>query len=287
VTREVSAISILVQDLEDQAASPSFARNQQDCQKQAKLRSLIDGIIYALRELEELATKYSSLSTAKKNNWDRLRFATRSIDDIRARLILHTSAVQTILDGLTNRSVTRIECKSDETNAALTRIEQVLADIVKDIKHGSRNPSVVSDERWNIWTELERELRIEGYPVEVVQQHKDQIKQYLLDLIQNAGLQDEVLLDELDPSEINGSINEAQSSSSTQIQKTIDATITRIRRRFQQPGPLQFDDANIVLSTLRTRSLALFLLSITITFVGLLLSSILVKRPRLFSSDAN
>ena len=260
----MSAVSILVQDLEEQAASPSFTQNQQDCRKQAELRSLIDGIIYALRELEELATKYSSLSTAKKNNWDRLRFATTSIDDIRARLILHTSAAQTILDGLTNRTVTRIECKSDETNAALTRIEQVLADIVKDIKHGSRDPSVVSDEKWNIWTELKRELRLEGYPVEVVQQHKDQIKQYLLDLLQNAGLQDEVLLDELDPSEINGSINEAQSSSSTQIQKIIDATIRRIRQ-FQQPGPLQF---NIVLSNPRTWLLALLRLYFIIYFAG-------------------
>src|SRR5205814_9868589 len=114
VTREVSAVSLLVQDLEDQAASPSFAQYQRDSGKQAELRSIIDGIIYALRELEELATKYSSLSTAKKNNWDRLRFAAKNIDDIRTRLILHTSAAQTILDGLTNRSVTRIECKSDE-----------------------------------------------------------------------------------------------------------------------------------------------------------------------------
>ena len=199
MTREVSAVSILVQDLEDQAASPDFARFQQDAHKQAKLRSLIDGIIYALRELEDLANKYSSLSTSKKNNWDRLRFASKNIDDIRARLILHTSAAQTILDGLTNRSVARIECKSDQTNATLTRIEQVLADIVKDIKCGSRDPSVVSDERWNIWTELKRELRLEGYPIEVVQVHKDQIKQYLVTLLDDDSLREEILLEEPDP----------------------------------------------------------------------------------------
>ena len=194
----MSAVSILVQDLEDQAASPDFARFQQDAHKQAKLRSLIDGIIYALRELEDLATKYSSLSTAKKNNWDRLRFASKSIDDIRARLILHTSAAQTILDGLTNRGVARIERKSDQANATLTRIEQVLADIVKDIQQGSRNSSVVSDERWNIWTELKRELRSEGFPVEVVQVHKAQIKQYIIDLLHHANIHDESLLEESD-----------------------------------------------------------------------------------------
>ena len=95
LTREVSAVSILIQDLEEQAASPSFARNQQDSRNQAKLRSLIDSIAYRLRDLKQLATKYSSLSTAKKNNWDRLRFGTNRIDDIRARLTLHTTLVQT------------------------------------------------------------------------------------------------------------------------------------------------------------------------------------------------
>ena len=221
MTREVSAVSILVQDLEEQAACPDFVLNQQDPHKQAKLRSVIDGIIYALRELEGLANKYSSLSTAKKNNWDRLRFATKSIDDVRARLILHTSAAQTILDGLANRGIARIESKTDETNGALTRIEQVLADIVKDLKHGTKDSSIVSDEKWNIWTELKRELRLEGYPVEVVQQHREQIKRYMLDLLQDAGIRDEVQLDELDPSNINGDDNETQSCSKTQVQEGI------------------------------------------------------------------
>lgn len=276
----MSTISILVQDLEERAASPSFARNQQDCRKQAKLRSLIDSIIYPLRELEELATKYSSLSTAKKNNWERLRFASKSIDGIRARLILHTSAAQSFLDGLANQSVTRIERKSDETNAALTRVEQVLADIVRDIKHGSRDPSVVSDERWNIWTELKRELRIEGYPVEVVQQHKDQIKQYLLDLLQGAGLRDEIPLDELDPTDLDVSNDEAQSSSGSQISKTIIAATRRIQVEVQPSRSLQSRYATIVPSNPPSRPLALILLlSITVACARLLQSVMQVRRP--------
>jgi hypothetical protein len=76
--------------LEDQAARPSFSLNQQDYRKRAELRSLTNGIIYALQGLEELAITYSSLSTVKKTSWDRLRFDTKVIDDIRARLILHS-----------------------------------------------------------------------------------------------------------------------------------------------------------------------------------------------------
>lgn len=228
----MSAVSIIVQDLEEQAASAELVQDEQGCQRQVKIRSLIDGIVYPLQELEELATKYASLSTAKKNNWDRLRFATKNIEGIRARLIFHTAAAQAFLDGITNRSVIRIERKSDESNAALTRIEQVLADIVKDIKQGSKEPSVVSDEKWNIWTELKRELRVEGYPVEVVRTHKDQIKQYLRDLLHDAGLQDDVSLEDPDFFEASESIRHPEHLFSRKRQKSVARDVMQLLRSF-------------------------------------------------------
>ena len=259
----MSAVSILVQDLEDQAASPDFTRFQSDAQKQAKLRSIIDSIIYALRELEDLATKYSSLSTARKNNWDRLRFASKSIEDIRARLILHTSAAQTILDGLTNRCVARIEGKTEENGATLSRIEQVLADIIKDIKHGSRGSSVVSDERWNIWTELKRELRTESYPVEVVQLHKNQIKQYLVALIQDADLQEEIVLGEDDSYALSNSNHNAQPLLRTKIQRL---------------------DSRFVVLLFVFLPFFVFLIFITIFIRGFVASPLLVRNLKFFSS---
>jgi hypothetical protein len=194
----VSAVSIVVRDLEDQAASPELAQDPAGCKKQVELRSIIDSIVYALRDLEELATKYSSLSTAQKNNWDRLRLPSEKIRDIRTRLCFHTSLAQNILDGQANRSIARIERSGRTDSATLTRIEQAVQDIVKNLKQDSRSASVVSDEGWSFWAELKRELRIEGYPAKVVGQHRDQIKQYLLNLLQNAGVKDMVLVDDFD-----------------------------------------------------------------------------------------
>lgn len=79
-------MSIVVRDLEDQAAHLNSDLGQPGCAKKVELRSIIDGIVYALRELEELTRKYSSLATAQKNNWDRLRLRTDKIHDIRSRL---------------------------------------------------------------------------------------------------------------------------------------------------------------------------------------------------------
>ena len=198
MTREVSAVSILLQDLEEQAASSDLIQVSQDNSQQVKLRSLIDGIVYPLRELEELATKYSSLSTAKKNNWDRLRFAARKISDIRTRLILHMSLMQNFIDGLANRRIISIERRSEDTNVALTRIERAISDILRDIKSGSRGSSA-SDEKWNIWTELERELRVEGFPVKVAELHKNEIKQFFYKLRCDSGLQDNIFVGDITP----------------------------------------------------------------------------------------
>ncbi len=112
--------------------------------------------------------------------------------------------------GLANRRVVSIERKSDETNAALARVEQALADIVRDIKSGSRSSSA-SDERGNIWTELKRELRVEGYPAEVVHEHKDEIIQYFLNLRQDSDLDGEIVLDDTELPVANNCGDKAQS----------------------------------------------------------------------------
>jgi hypothetical protein len=161
-----------------------------------------------LRELEKLAKQYSSLSTAQKNNWDRLRLPTDKIHELRARLSFHTSMAHNILHGQANRSIARIQSSSAVDQATLTRIEQAVQDLVTNLKQGGRSASVVSDEGWNFWTELRRELRDEGYPAVVVRQHRDAIKQYLLDILQTAGIEDVAIFDELNSLDSQDSIHD-------------------------------------------------------------------------------
>jgi hypothetical protein len=196
LAREVSAVSAVVRDLEDQAANYELYQGQESCTQQAELRSIIDGIVYALRDLEALARKYSSLSTPQKSNWDRLRLPTGKIHDIRSRLDFHTSLAHTILSGQTNRRIAHIERSGQADNATLTRIERAVQDLIKNFKDDGRSASVVSDEGWNLWTELEREMGVEGYPAEVLQRYRGQVKQKFLNLLQDAHLQYIVLSDE-------------------------------------------------------------------------------------------
>jgi hypothetical protein len=139
-----------------------------------------------------------------------VRFASNDISDIRSRLTFHIFAAQTFLDGLATRSLTHIEIQNNESKAALARveeqnedtrlvlarIEQMMTDIVHDVKLGSREPSILSGDAWNIWNELRRELRSEGLDVGILERHREDIKKYLMGLVEQAGLQDPISTDE-------------------------------------------------------------------------------------------
>ncbi|KUJ06884.1 uncharacterized protein LY89DRAFT_602667, partial [Mollisia scopiformis] len=62
------------------------------------------------------------------------------------------------------------------------RIEGVLDDLIRDIKSGKKEPSVVSaheDTDEAAWTELERELIGDGITKQDIEKHKDDIKDSL------------------------------------------------------------------------------------------------------------
>jgi hypothetical protein len=175
--REVSAVSIVVKDLEDQAACADSLLNRHGSHKSSELKSVIDNIRVALEELKDLAEKYPSLTSIQKRKLDTFRFATKDITDIRARLAFHVQAAQSILDGLRGKSLAhiqiqndnslnslgRLEAESTDTRQALARVEQLLLDKIQEVKQGSREPSVMSGDGWNIWSELRRDLQFEGY----------------------------------------------------------------------------------------------------------------------------
>jgi hypothetical protein len=56
----------------------------------------------------------------------------------------------------------------------------MLTDIVHDVKLGSREPSVLSGDGWNIWNELRKELISEGLDVGILERHREDIKKILV-----------------------------------------------------------------------------------------------------------
>ena len=58
--------------------------------KQERLKVVGDGCYHVLKDLDKLVQKYQSLGTQSKRTWDRMRWGTEDIAELRARLTSNT-----------------------------------------------------------------------------------------------------------------------------------------------------------------------------------------------------
>ena len=57
--------------------------------REARLKTILDGCISVLADLQYIVQKYQSLGTDDKSSWDRLRLGGEDIAEIRSRLVLN------------------------------------------------------------------------------------------------------------------------------------------------------------------------------------------------------
>jgi hypothetical protein len=108
---------------------------------------------------------------------DRLAFASENLADLRSKLKVHIVLINDFILSLSAGS--------------LARIEGVLDELVKDIKSGKKEPTVISthEEDDLAWSEVERELVGEGITIDDVNRYKNEIRVYLKGLIgENLGI---------------------------------------------------------------------------------------------------
>ena len=57
--------------------------------REARLKTILDGCVSVLADLQYIVQKYQSLGTDDKSSWDRLRLGGEDIAEIRSRLVLN------------------------------------------------------------------------------------------------------------------------------------------------------------------------------------------------------
>ena len=119
-----------------------------------ELDTLLQNLSGVLKQIEDIVNRYHSLIRDQKRTWDRVRFATEDLATLRAKL--------------------------------LARIETILDELVKDIKEGRKEPSVISHEENEelAWSELRREIVGDGITKQDMERYKKQIISYLKRLIE-------------------------------------------------------------------------------------------------------
>lgn len=175
VGHEVVALCTPIKELEDEARNPESILNRAGQSKLKELDELLKNCRAVLRQLEWLLTKYKRLGTQSRRTWDRIKFGSEGLQDVREKLTFHTSAISLFLTTLGTGSLGRIEKKLDE--------------IVEEIRAGKREPttlSVVDDDQGDAetqWNKLKDELLEEGLTRWEVEAHKSDIKKKLREVV--------------------------------------------------------------------------------------------------------
>lgn len=84
ISRELESLHCVLEEAGDtQLSHPLPPR------RQARLKTILDGCISVLADLQYIIQKYQSLGTDDKSAWDRLRLGGEDIAEIRSRLVLN------------------------------------------------------------------------------------------------------------------------------------------------------------------------------------------------------
>lgn len=173
LSRELNSLHTILLELEDEARSPTSLLNRRGTARKSELDTLLNNLSSVLRQIEDIAKRYNSLGKDQKKTWDRVKFAAEDLTDLRGKLSFHVNSIQLIIASLSAGS--------------LARIEGILDELVQDIKTGRKEPTVIStneDDEEVAWSELERELIGDGITKQIVENYKEDIKEYLEKLLQ-------------------------------------------------------------------------------------------------------
>ena len=128
-----------------------------------RLIPIKDGCYKVLVDLESLVDRYESLGTQSKRTWDRLKWGTEDIAEIRARLISCT----TMLNAFISTSQSNVESKLDQ--------------FMEEYRQGMREASLVSLQSVDslstddkaVWRSIRKELEEIGISVAAFDTNRD------------------------------------------------------------------------------------------------------------------
>lgn len=168
-------------------------------QSQARLKTIYEGCQSVLSDLQALVDKYENLGTQSKWTWDRMKWGTENVAEIRSRLVSNTTFLTAYIRWESS-IFKHLESQLMESlySTSQTRVEQKLDKFISDIQQGKRAPSVISlqtvdelnpdDEE--TWRTIHKELEDIGISVAVFEANKDFIFQWISSALDTGAFQE-------------------------------------------------------------------------------------------------
>ena len=168
-------------------------------QSQARLKTICDGCQSVLSDLQALVDKYENLGTQSKWTWDRMKWGTENVVEIRSRLVSNATFLTAYIRwGYSLFKYLESQLMESLYSTSQTRVEQKLDKFINDIQQGNRAPSVISlqtadelnpdDEE--TWRTIRKELEDIGISVAAFDANKDFIFQWISDALNTGAFQE-------------------------------------------------------------------------------------------------
>lgn len=192
LTREVLSLHIVLQRLEQEYSKTESPLNRSSDTYKEELRVIGRGCERVLGVLNTIVEKYNRLSEEERSwrkLWQKIRFGNGQVadlQDLRSKIVTHTSAMSLFLNMVSLGSVGRIEQQMTEAGGDLQEIKLAIHSIAAHLisnpnNEGSVLSSYTNDDK-SVWKEFRRELRREGFASSDLKRNKTLIVAYIKEL---------------------------------------------------------------------------------------------------------
>jgi hypothetical protein len=190
VTGSLASLQTLLARVEAEAQAPNsiFTKSPEDLQGWAKVSGDCRSVV---TELKEIVSKYKSLGTSRRRNWDRIRMSHTNLDTINRELVKKTTSISAYLSILGLSSQGRVE--NELLPELLRRIDSVAAQMKKGnstIRSTMTMTTCDGDDK-ALWREFRCDLLRNGYHGRDVKSHSIALQTYLGQLQRNGRLDEE------------------------------------------------------------------------------------------------
>ncbi|RDL39608.1 uncharacterized protein BP5553_03948 [Venustampulla echinocandica] len=202
ISREVKGVHTVLRHLKYETQAPESPLNRDRSIWGRQLAPIASDCDISLRQLDGLLQKYGRLATDRSGSpastgvsRDRIQFGRNELDQlgsIRVKLISHKNNLTMFMDRIQlDQSIVmpaNLENDEGQLDVILDKVDSIAA------RMGPTSAGVMGgyddDDDREVWKQFRRELVIEGFSGDILEQHKDVLRAYIRELDQN-GLLDE------------------------------------------------------------------------------------------------
>ena len=204
LTSEVTSLHIVLRRLEVEVSKPNsiLTKSDDSLDRREELAQLSEDCKRVLKVLEGILKKYNALSEEKRSVmklWKKVQFGNGEMLDLaelRIKIATSTSALTLFLNLLSVGSQGKVEMYMENQGDELREMKRSLNWITAEMQakapkagEGSILTTYAGDDK-SIWKDFRRELIKEGFSSEVLQRHKETIREYVMELGSRGALDD-------------------------------------------------------------------------------------------------